>query len=690
MIEVVKRRVLALALVAAGCGGTTPSGTSDAGQDSGGGTGIVAATVTFDVLLANNYPQQLHPLFRADLASGSALARTKLFAKFCNDAACTDPIALIPVDIPGADANGEYVLSSAGVTGTGFGKTVSIAQAPAGTHFMQLVGDTELSRTRGLGTCSSTSDCPGDFDSVSIAGFSVSTNNDGSVDQPAPSSVSVTVSGAGANVTLPTTIYLGHLHFERGPLATPAPSDTGKLVVAMSNATDTYRNRIGIVDLANASSHPGALGPSSYQLQSGSADLAGDVCGMVRGGGSLYALTVSNAGAQVFRLDGTTGVQSSTTPVATLAPSNPNDPNTYPHACRGVYASIGGHEHLYLLEFAGAGSLPTSGPYPIYDVDLTAGTFATPITDTNLALRAIAIDSTNGVYVVDMSYSQSSINGAINKDRIAKLTLDATGVLGGPTLSFTTTDVASNEPCGATNKWPSGAAIAVIGGNERLLVGHDLGIAVYDPAALGTKVQDLSLVGFGQLFGQITTVAGASRVYAMPQCKTLGANSTFTLPYGAPGSTETADENLVAILSTSGSSLAVATTTIDIDANATPDHGIDLDYYFLKAFIREHGSTLPIPPVVYTGPQMAVGGSMLFVRGSGIQGNGSSAVSSSGMGQAQDFSFFDLSTGRGVVFGGYVPWLHGLSSGGGTLRGIWGYDVDTTREASVGWIEYLP
>ena len=31
-------------------------------------------------------------------------------------------------------------------------------------------------------------------------------------------------------------------------------------------------------------------------------------------------------------------------------------------------------------------------------------------------------------------------------------------------------------------------------------------------------------------------------------------------------------------------------------------------------------STLPIPPVVYTGPQMAVGESMLFVRGSGIQG----------------------------------------------------------------------
>jgi hypothetical protein len=82
---------------------------------------------------------------------------------------------------------------------------------------------------------------------------------------------------------------------------------------------------------------------------------------------------------------------------------------------------------------------------------------------------------------------------------------------------------------------------------------------------------------------------------------------------------------------------------------------------------------------------------MLFVRGSGIQGDGTpSQISSSGLGQVQDIGFYSLATGRGVLFGDYIPWTDGLSSEAGTGTGIWGYDVHAGRESSVGAVLYLP
>jgi hypothetical protein len=109
----------------------------------------------------------------------------------------------------------------------------------------------------------------------------------------------------------------------------------------------------------------------------------------------------------------------------------------------------------------------------------------------------------------------------------------------------------------------------------------------------------------------------------------------------------------------------------------------------LKSYLRSFDTTMPLPPVVYTAPQMAVGEQMLFVRGTGIQGNGSSSISSSGLGQVQDVGFFDLGTGRGVLFGGYAPFFDGFSSDAGRGTGIWGYDLSPRREASVGALLYL-
>ena len=171
----------------------------------------------------------------------------------------------------------------------------------------------------------------------------------------------------------------------------------------------------------------------------------------------------------------------------------------------------------------------------------------------------------------------------------------------------------------------------------------------------------------------------------MPQCKTTAALSDFELPYAA--GMENADKNLVAVLDITGSSLTEADTEIDINHDGTMDNGIDMDFFHVKDYIRSFNSTLSIPPVVFTGPQIAVGENLMFVRGSGIQGNGGGTISASGLGQAQDIGVFDLSNGRGVILNEYLPWWNGLSAGDGTAR--WGITLQE-ETSSVGWIEYLP
>jgi hypothetical protein len=421
-----------------------------------------------------------------------------------------------------------------------------------------------------------------------------------------------------------------------------------------------------------------------YVLTKGDGTFQGDVCGMVRAGETLYAVAIDNDGANIFTLDAATGLQTSSTPVVTIPPSNPADAETYPRPCRGVMAD----GVLYLVEFKGAGALTSSRPHPLYVVDVANGTHATPMDGFQLnAWRSVAVNREgNRLFLLDPSWSVDSVNRGVLMNRIYVATITAPGQLETP-VPFTT-QTRSDDNCESTNHWPGTLVVADVGGVESLLLGHDLGVETYDARDL-SWTGSVDMTSFGRLFGQLTAAPGnPTRLYAVPQCKALTANSDFTLPYA--GGTEPSDKNLVAALDASGETLVVAATNLDINGDGTFDHGIDLDFWAVKAFIRGAGSLLPIPPVVFTAPQVAVGRTLLFVRGTGIQGNGSTSLSSSGLGQVQDVGFFDLSTGAGLVFNGYMPWRHGLSAEAGTGAAIWGWDVWRGRESSVGWLEYLP
>ena len=663
---------------------------ADSGLDDSGdvpSVEMVDATVSGSVLLANNYPNQLYTLFRSSFTAGSGMGRLRLMARWCEDAACEQPIALSEATVDGADDEGWYVYSTASTSGEGFDKEFIFHEAPLGTSYLQLIGDSETSANWGLGTCSDLSDCPGDADVLQTDQLTIDANNDGgSHYNPPAATIEVTVDAAGEEVALGDVLLLGSLVFDGEPLWTPAPSDPGSLLVAMSNEADDFRNFMALIDLDDATGNDGAVSADSYTLQKDGAEFYGDVCGVIEGGDALWAVGIDGDGANIFSL-GADGQQLDDDPVVTIPPLDYSNALSWPWPCRGVYLEKSGDEHLYLLQFDGAGSLDTSFPHTLYHVNITESSYSTPMDDyTDMAFKGLVVkrDGTELV-ALDMSWSRDSQNEDVYANRLVPISLRADGVPGAVGTPVVTS-YASDDPCDSTVNWPTELASVQMDGAQMLLMGHDTGVTVYDNSLV--EQYDIDLSGFGRLFSQFAISPDGARANAVPGCKALTANSDFELPYGS--GVEASDKNLVAELDISGGEIVVASTDIDVNGDGTADDGIDMDYWFLKDYIRSFESTLSIPPVVYTGPRAAVGESMLFVRGSGIQGNGGDTISSSGLGQVQDVGFFDLATGHGAIFGEYMPWFDGLSSDAGRGSGIWGYDVNVGQESSVGAVHYIP
>jgi hypothetical protein len=653
-------------------------------------TGMVSVHIAGSVLLANGFTDQITGHFAAEMTAGSAMGRMRLTARFCADAACTVPIAVTNPVVEGADAMGFYVFSSASPSGTGFDKAFVITEAPAGTSYLQLIGDTEFSVGASKGACTSVVDCPGDADVLQVASWqTIAPNASGGVPEsnPAASTTLVHVDAPGQALALDTVTYLGHVFYEGEKLWAPdVPVDGGRMLAATSNAQDDARNFMALISLEDVTGSSGQPGADSYTLQKNGSDFQGDVCGVIRGDSGLFAIAVDNEGAHVMRLN-LDGTQAYDEPVATITPPNPQDATAWPWPCRGVWAESGGHEWLYLVQHKGAGSDDTSRPYPLYSVNLQNGTWEGHGAETHdkWAIRGLVHDAANGRLIgLDMSWSKANLTAQIGFHRLLPIPILADGSLDEPGQAVIT-DVFGDERCDSTVHWVSGMSLAMVGGQTRLLVGHDYGVAAYDPSTL-VKFSDLDLTSYGRLIGQIALSPDGSRAYAVPHCKALSALSDFTLPYGA--GVEISDKNLAAELDLSGANLSVAQTQIDINGDGLKDNGIDLDFYRVKQYIRSYSSTMSIPPVVFTAPQMAVGESVVFLRGTGIQGNGYDTMSSPGLGQARDLGVFDRATGHGAVLNDYLPWFNGLSAEDGTA--VWGYPIWQDHASSVGWVEYLP
>ncbi len=521
-----------------------------------------------------------------------------------------------------------------------------------------------------------------------------------------------------------------------------------------TNSSDgfRYRNLIKILDLdwKNAKySKPQPFPSNKYIVQDNGKDYLGDICGLVEGKGSNYLIGVDAVGAKVFSVDKYTGLQNKPSAVASI---NHVSKDVMHYPCKGVYKNYAYSEeatlangqkktitvdedHLYLISFKGAGGKDNTPAGLLYYVDVKMGTIDVllqndPKYPTSMAWRGLAIPD-NSYYLVayEQSFSQESKTKSPGKDRLylipfkteaakVKATIGTNVIeqnIARPLPAIDATKIvevktnhSSDDKCGSTGNYPS----TISSHKNKFYVGHDKGISEYSFSGVLPKVTDIAnqitsagtynlkedkfidLVKHGRHVSDIKIKkddVNGDQLFAIPHCKadnTIGGakNNDFSLPNGA--AQEYADRNLIAVYNLKNGNFE---DVADINGDGSKDQGIDLDYLNpIKQYIRKTGNTLPIPPVVFTAPYLAVSKYLVFVGGRGIQGNGKGVISSSGLGQVQDIGVYSIAKGTGYVFRKWMPFFDGLSAEAGKGRGIWGLELGKAdEENSTSVIHYM-
>ncbi|MCC6214996.1 MAG: hypothetical protein IT376_09015 [Polyangiaceae bacterium] len=619
------------------------------------------------VRLSKDLGLQVDPLLRPYLSSDGGIGRGTAWLELCEDPACKR--VAHSVQIPGLV---DYVLSS------GFPKDFTLPGLPAGTFHARVGLDT--ARSQAYASSYATDQAFGPFDLVLSQGADPRPSARAN---PPAATVQITLGGA-QPVDL-GTLVLGTLLLP--DQAVPAPAEAGWLLAAASGSA-SYRNHVKIVDTATWKLAPPAV------PQVAGADFQGDLCGFVRGEGStLYVIGVGNDGARVFSFDVGKRAFASAAPLwiphpdckGGTCPASPS-PTAYPWVCRGTTVKKGKKTFLYLVDFKGAGAQPTAGGMHLAVADVTGlakgsaslvatyGVGASPWLTTKRVLRGIAAVGEK-VFVVEPSWSRQLADDKLPHQ---------THVWAIPTLADGKLDLAARTPilggtaddtCGSTNNWAPGFAVRGKGAAARLFLGNDRSISVFEPT--GTKLGEIDVSAYGSLVTSFGLAPDGKRLYAMPNCKSSAAKARVKA--GASGSkTVTLDRHATLVLDVSGSGVpGLLDTGRDLDGDGAADGGIDMEFLHHKAKLLRWCADCSgvVPPTAYTGPEIAVGQRTLFLRGTGIQGNGSSAISSAGLGQVGDVGLYDLGTGRGAVLRGHDVWTHGPSS-------RWGFDLDPSHAAN--------
>ncbi len=649
-------------------------------------TELVAVKYNFSVGLATDFPMQLHD--NAYKWMNPTVGKGKLYARFCKDADCAQPFALVPLDYD-KDYDKAYDKSTGLFTlGTGNSTPVVLSQAPKNDqYFAQIILDTEFGKAAGKGSCTTATDCPGDADVVLMTGAKINITNvtASSADNPKPATVKV------ADLAN-HEYFLGAIYFSGKEIWAQPPHDKGTLLVATSGFDGVYLNRIVPLDLA-ALPAGAAASSAGYTLQKNNGDFAGNICTFVRGEHDLYVVGQDSDGASVFRLDPSSGAQHVVKPIATLT-------GTTPAPCRGVaITDASGTEHLYFVHYrGGAGIDLTSSPAPLYHVNTKTGAYQELYYNKepyiSQAWRAIDTDGAS-LFIAEMSWSKDGKTNGKGKDRLIKFTLKSDGTIDLSVVpKLVATSVASNDNCGYQFNVPTALRVVKFGDQKTyVLLGHDTGVATFD-TNLNPVGKNLDLQYYGRLITDLQTAPDGKHWYALPGCPSAVKNDATDFKVVNGSGTTVIDKHLVPALEAKASALTVVPTDTDIDNDGKPNvgaNGTDLEYSFLKYYIRTFQNTLSMPDVGYTTPQIVVSNTMLFLRGNGITKTGVDDLNSSGVSQVQDLGIFDLQTNRGIVFRKYLPFFDGLSAGAGKAPGIWGFELGKSNaENSTRAMIYLP
>ncbi|MCC6750560.1 MAG: hypothetical protein IT371_23045 [Deltaproteobacteria bacterium] len=425
----------------------------------------------------------------------------------------------------------------------------------------------------------------------------------------------------------------------------------------------------------------------------GGADFQGDLCGFVRGSGTtLFVIGVGNDGARVFSFDVAKRAFASGAPLWIphpdcrdgKCPASPS-PTAYPWVCRGTTVKKGNKTFLYLVDFKGAGAQPTAGGMHLAVADVTElakgnaslvatyGVGSSPWLTTKRVLRGIAAMGEK-VFVVEPSWSRQLADDKLpRKTHVWALPTLADGKLDLAARTALLGDTA-DDTCGSTNNWVPGLTVVGTGTGARMFLGNDDGISVFGPG--GAKLGDVDVSSYGSLVTSFGLAPDGKRLYAMPNCKSSKAKAKVKA--GPAGSkVVTLDRHATVVLDVSTSGVpGMLHVDRDLDGDGSADGGIDMEFLHHKGRLLRWCADCSgvVPPTSYTGPEIAVGQKTLFLRGTGIQGSGTTSISSAGLGQVGDVGLYDLGTGRGAVLRGHDLWLHGPSS-------RWGFDLEPSNAA---------
>lgn len=653
--------VLCAVLPFFGCGGSSTP-TDDSGDDV---EPCINCGLTFKALFAQNYPNQIHTDYRSYLSAGSKISRGILYARFCSDAACETELTREIIE--------EDVLLS-----TGLEQDFTLTSAPLGASFLQLGLFTDYASEH-------SGEAFGQFTVLQTDATTVGANNSDIGDQtsnPDPSTLEINISN-GSNEDL-GTIRLGSIVFDEP--AVPAVGENPKKIwVAVGD--ENARTRLSIIDEGDDEATE-ELDPPTLEGD----EFSGDLCGTVATDDTVYTVGIGLNGAYVFEYDSETRTQrhehaafvrhqDSECDVDDLAcsiepPSTTLDADTFPRPCTGVVVDQDSRRLLYLTRDANDNSDSTSDRLVGIDVtNLSENHVETIETGSEIndafAIRNIALNS-ESLYLTAAGWANDDLNTRVLKYDIPA---EEDAVEDLPATTFATVEQISPD-CGCAEHYTPGTIVATFDGARRLFVGNEDSISVINSAD-GDEIGQIDITNYGQVITDFALSPDGETLYAVPACE-----STVTGTLSSATQNQATDHQQVVVLDLTNDADDDGMPDIlygdrDFDGDEIADGGIDMKFHNVKRNILAWCETCfgVLPPTTICMPKISAGENYLYLRGN----SGTQAYGQSGLGQMGDIAAFDLSTGEGVLFRNYIPWLDGPS-------GRWGIPLDEAAQATGGMI----
>lgn len=656
-----------------------PPPAPDVGLGVDGSLPAGTAALTAQVRMAKDFPNQVASGLRSYVSSGGALTKGDLWLQLCADAACQS------VQFS--------VLTQPGLVLTSTAKTYQVAGLPAGTFFARFVLDTQYSAKDYAGGVAATGGF-GPFDVLQSAGLDPRPSEG---QNPPPGTTQVTLT-AGSPVDAGEAV-LGTLVL---PDPSFAPTPEHAWLVAAASGPGEFRNAMKVVDLDTYKVLPGQV------PQQAGKPYEGDLCGFVRGSGNaLYVIGVGGKGATIFTWDLGTQKFSTTPPAFIPHPdckkgtcSSSPDAASFPFPCRGVSMPKDGKDLLYLTEWKGAGSLTFTQAYQLVVARMdpagggqvvamhgpTEGDFLT----VKRIFRGISL-ADGQLLLAEPSWSgqladEAKKTGTPAQTTVYRVPFTATGDVDFAKRTSFPAGVAA-DTCGSVAHWPPAFGAYPYQGKTAVFVGSDEALQVF--ATDGTPMGQVDTADYGRLPTSLAVAPDGKTLYAMPNCKS--DKGRLHVLKGVGKDRAELDRQQVAVLALDATTAvpSLVQTARDFDEDGVADGGIDMEWAYLKRDLLRwcKDCTGVVPPVSYTGPEIAVGSQSLFLRGTGAQTSGKN---SAGLGQVSDLGVFDLGRGLGVMFRNYRLWTDGPSA-------RWGLDLrpeNPTRtyddDQSVGAILLVP